>query len=81
MSKRSVSRRVDDLWRVALPVDFRAALGITHDTSLELTLDGRCIMLMVGEARCAICGAAGCTTIIGGKCICERCITIIKKLD
>lgn len=68
-----IIRRVDELGRVVLPVEFRRSLGIEERDPLEVSLEGECILLRRHEISCIFCGGAVDLSTYRGKSICAGC--------
>lgn len=73
-----VKRKIDELGRVVIPRDLRAALGLTPQTPLTMELSGERIILEKACESCALCGApvAENSTLS----LCKKCIAKVKKL-
>ena len=56
---RGVVRRIDDLGRVVIPVEYRKVLGIKVGDHLDLTLEGDGLALRPLRQACALCGGVG----------------------
>ena len=56
MKATGITRPVDPLGRVVIPVELRRSLGIKTDDLLEIFVDGEYIMLRKNEPACFFCG-------------------------
>ena len=75
---KSITRKIDKLGRIVLPIDYRKALGLDIDSEIALELDGATIKLNIAECRCKMCDAR-----IENKStlqICAKCIKKIKSI-
>lgn len=70
-------RKVDELGRIVLPVEFRKALNIGTGCDMNIELKDGSIVLTPNECVCSICK----TTIPADTKfnLCESCIAEIKK--
>lgn len=56
MNNTGVSRKVDELGRVVIPVELRRTLGIAEGTALDFHVDGENIVLRKQEKSCFVTG-------------------------
>ncbi|MGH0944439.1 AbrB/MazE/SpoVT family DNA-binding domain-containing protein [Bacillus mycoides] len=56
MKNTGVSRKVDELGRVVIPVELRRTLGIAEGTALDFHVDGENIVLRKHEKSCFVTG-------------------------
>lgn len=70
-----ISRKIDKLGRIVLPMDFRKALGLSIDAEVVMTLRGDSIVIKGKGERCRLCGLPG---AIGELGICSRCVEQIR---
>ncbi len=80
MKTTGITRPVDALGRVVIPVELRRVLNIKTDDYLEIFVDGEYIMLKKFDASCVFCGSKENVKEIRGKNICESCVNELKKL-
>ncbi len=80
MKTTGITRPVDALGRVVIPVELRRVLNINTDDYLEIFVDGEYIMLKKYEASCIFCGSKDKVKEVRGKNICEKCLNELKKL-
>lgn len=70
-------RKVDELGRIVLPVEFRKALNIGTGCDVNIELKDGSIVLTQNECVCSICKSA---IPAGTKFnLCEKCIAEIRK--
>ena len=68
-----VSRKIDHLGRIVVPVEYRRALGIRDGDELEISLDGdRVVLARVGPA-CVFCGAGDDLRSFRSRWLCDEC--------
>ncbi len=69
-----VTRKVDQLGRVVLPVELRRSLGLREGDLVEVGVDGSSILLTKVEARCTFCGSSTELREFAGKRVCQDCV-------
>ena len=74
MSSSGVTRKVDQLGRVVLPVELRRTLGLREGDLVEVALDGTRILLTTVDARCIFCGSGIDLLDFAGKRVCGGCV-------
>ncbi|XVG96210.1 AbrB/MazE/SpoVT family DNA-binding domain-containing protein [Eubacteriales bacterium KG127] len=80
MKTTGITRPVDALGRVVIPVELRRGLNINTDDYLEIFVDGDYIMLKKYEASCIFCGSKDNVKDVRGKNVCQNCIDELKQL-
>lgn len=73
MSSSGVTRKVDQLGRVVLPVEVRRSLGLREGDHVEVAVEGGRILLTKVETRCIFCGAGTELREFAGKRVCAGC--------
>ncbi len=68
-----VSRKVDDLGRIVLPVELRRVFNIRSGDELQIAVDGGDILLRKVEARCVFCDGGDGLRPYRGKQVCTEC--------
>ncbi|HUZ84181.1 MAG TPA: AbrB/MazE/SpoVT family DNA-binding domain-containing protein [Gaiellales bacterium] len=68
-----VVRRVDELGRIVIPVEIRRKLRIGEHDPLEITTNGRTIVLAKPRDACALCGSRHDLTPFRENQICASC--------
>ena len=79
MKSIGIVRKVDELGRIVLPIELRRTLNISLKDTLEIFVDGDCIVLKKYEPACIFCGNAKNVNNYKGKNICDDCLAEIKK--
>jgi len=74
MSSSGVTRKVDQLGRVVLPVELRRTLGLREGDLVEVALEGTRVVLTKVEARCIFCGSGADLRDFAGKRVCAGCV-------
>ncbi len=74
MKSIGMSRKVDDLGRIVLPVELRRQLGIKAGDELDISVDGAMVMLHKIEARCVFCDSQEGLRLHCEKQVCSECL-------
>ncbi|XKK18091.1 AbrB/MazE/SpoVT family DNA-binding domain-containing protein [Bacillus sp. A17A.1] len=69
MKNTGVTRKVDELGRVVIPVELRRNLGIAEGTALDFHVDGENVVLRKQEKSCFVTGEVSDSNIelLGGQ--------------
>lgn len=76
-----VSRRLDELGRIVIPAEFIYALGLSAGSSLNMRLEGDCIVMEKPVLSCQLCGGTDSLKNCGGHLICKHCRDLVKDAD
>lgn len=79
MKSTGVTRRLDSLGRIAVPIEIRRTMGIEEKDALEIFVDGDKIILKKYEPACIFCGDAEDVVNYKGKNLCKACLEELKK--
>jgi len=74
MKSTGITRKVDELGRVVIPIELRRTLDIEEKDPLEIFVDGDRIILRKYEPACVFCGSAADVTNFKGKNVCQGCL-------
>ena len=80
MKSIGVIRKIDELGRIVLPVEFRRTLNIKKNDSVEIYAQGNSIYITKSNPTCVICGKTTKLVDIDGKPICRGCVKNISKM-
>lgn len=80
MSRKGITRGLDGLGRVVIPISIRKMLNITTDDTLEIYTEGDKIVIKKYDPFCVFCGDEEGLTDYEGRRICKNCIKNIKEL-
>jgi AbrB family transcriptional regulator, transcriptional pleiotropic regulator of transition state genes len=69
-----VPRKVDDLGRIVVPVEYRRRLGIGEGDELEVSLEDDRIVLARAAAACTFCQGRSSLRAFHGRQVCADCI-------
>ena len=81
MKSICVIRKVDELGRIVLPVEFRRTLNIKNNDSLEIFAQNNSIYITKLNPSCVICGKTTKLTEVGDKYLCRNCLKAIGMLN
>jgi len=79
MKSTGMTRKVDELGRVVIPIELRRTLQIEEKDPLEIYVDGEKIILRKYEPGCIFCGNADKLRNFKDKNICEDCFNLMKN--
>ena len=79
MKSTGMTRKVDELGRVVIPIELRRTLQIEEKDPLEIYVDGEKIILKKYEPGCIFCGSADKLRTFKDKNICEDCFNLMKN--
>lgn len=74
MKATGITRKVDELGRIVLPVELRRTLDIAEKDVLEIYVEGNSIILKKYEPACIFCNYARNVINFKGKNVCPSCI-------
>jgi len=69
-----ITRKIDELGRVVLPIELRRKMGIGEKDSLEIYVDGDSIILKKYEPACIFCGDSKNVIEYKEKNVCAKCV-------
>ena len=79
MSSAGISRTIDRLGRIVVPVEFRRALGIDDHDLVEISLEGDRIVMVKRERACTFCGASANLREHRSKLVCTTCVSQLSS--
>lgn len=75
MKTTKLTKKIDDLGRIVIPVELRNALHINHQDEIEMHIDGACIVLTKKTKGCILCDSKeNLSEAKNGKFICFECL-------
>ena len=75
-----LTRRLDPLGRIVIPIELRRTLNIEEGNSLEIFTDGDNIVLRKYQPGCFICDSLKDVHTVDGVKICKSCAEKIAKV-
>ncbi len=79
MKSTGITRRVDELGRVVIPIELRRTMGIDQKDPLEIYVEGPMIILKKYAPACIFCDNAEDIVQFKGKNVCRKCIQLMQK--
>ena len=79
MKSTGMTRKVDELGRVVIPIELRRTLQMEEKDPLEIYVDGEKIILKKYEPGCIFRGNADKLRTFKDKNICEDCFNLMKN--
>lgn len=80
MKATGITRKVDELGRVVLPIELRRSLEIEEKTDLEIFTENNAIILRKAGHSCIFCNGVKGLTSFKGSSICSSCMREIVKI-
>lgn len=79
MKETGITRHLDDMGRIVLPVELRRKMQLTDGAAVEIYTEGSRIILEKHRDTCIFCGSEKGLTAFKGQNICSECETEILK--
>lgn len=79
MKKTFSIRKIDNLGRIVIPMDFRKALEIHDWDDLRIALEGNAVTIRKEHNNCTFCGSEKNLTPFEDKFICKSCLSKLKN--
>ena len=76
-----IERRIDELGRIVVPAEIRRTLNLPVGALMNITLEGKRIILEKSKNTCSLCSSESNLTKVAGNELCADCIAKIKKAD
>lgn len=73
MKATGITRRVDELGRIVLPIELRRGLDIEEKDLLEIYVEGSSIILKKYEKACIFCGSNDGISEFKNRNVCKAC--------
>lgn len=73
MKSTGITRRLDELGRIVLPIELRRTLDLDIKDSLEIFVENDMILLKKYQRSCMFCDSADDLIHFKGKLICRKC--------
>ena len=80
MKATGITRPVDPLGRVVIPVELRRSLGIKTDDLMDVFVEGEYIRPKTYESKSIFCGCGEDVVSLHDKNVCKKCIEEMKEL-
>ncbi len=79
MEDRGIIRKIDQLGRVVIPIEYRKNLDLNPRDNIKMTLVNNRIVIDKYTERCVFCGNKNRLREYRGKWICPKCAVDLKK--
>ena len=79
MKATGITRKIDELGRIVLPIELRRSLEIGEKDALEIYVEDDKIILRKYKSSCVFCGNEDSIIEFKNKNICADCIAHFKK--
>lgn len=80
MKSTGITRKVDELGRIVLPIELRRTLDIAVRDELEIYMEADRIILQKYEPSCVFCGSSRNLLSYCGKNVCTDCVRNMEKI-
>lgn len=75
---QTISRKIDKLGRIVLPMDYRKALGLEGGARVMLGINGNVITVKGADTSCRLCGSP--IEVSERLGVCTACVRKIKAI-
>lgn len=79
MRSSAITRQLDALGRVVIPIEMRRNLNIENRDSVEIYSENDCIIIKKAGESCVFCGCEENLLSFKDKSICSECLAQIKQ--
>ncbi len=79
MKSTGITRKIDELGRIVLPIEIRRNLEISEKDPIEIFVEEDSIILKKYQKSCVFCGSVDGIIDFKDKCICSECVATLKK--
>ena len=76
-----ISRKVDELGRVVIPIEIRNKFDIAEKDPIEIYVDGSTIILKKYEPNCVFCGNTKSLISYKDKLVCSKCAEKLSNFE
>jgi transcriptional pleiotropic regulator of transition state genes len=80
MKSTGITRKIDELGRIVLPIELRRTINISDRDTLEIYVENDRIILKKYGQTCTFCGENTSLLKFKNKCVCPRCTSELKNL-
>ena len=78
MKATGITRRLDELGRVVIPIELRKQFRISTKDPIEIYVEDDAIILKKHEPNCVFCGNSKNLIKYKGKMVCDKCVRKIS---
>jgi len=80
MKSTGMTRPIDNLGRIVLPIEIRKSLDIVSGDLLDISLENDRVVLTKYLPACIFCGSSFDTFEFGGKLVCRNCVCRLSNV-
>lgn len=80
MKSIGISRPVDNLGRIVIPIELRRGMDISEGDKIEIYTQGEFIVLEKCKSSCALCGSNNVSIEFEEKLLCESCLDKLQNI-
>lgn len=80
MRATGITRRLDKLGRIMLPMELRRNLEISNDDPIEIYVEGSSVVLRKKECACMLCGQEKDVLEFKSRRVCRNCLETLRSL-
>ena len=80
MKKTGITRKVDELGRIVIPMELRNRLKIDEKDAMEVYVENNSIVLKKVENKCVFCGGKKDITFYKDIAVCQNCIKELNDI-
>jgi transcriptional pleiotropic regulator of transition state genes len=75
-----IVRKIDELGRIVLPIEFRQSMELEPKDGVELYMEGKNLMIKKHEPACTFCNGTEDLKLFQNKLVCKTCRDRISKM-
>ena len=80
MNSTGITRKLDELGRIVLPMEIRTKFDINPKDALEIFVEDDKIILKKYQPCCILCGNTSDNVLLNEKRVCKKCIEKLNVL-
>lgn len=80
MKATGIVRKIDELGRIVLPIEFRQGMELEPKDGVELYMDGKNLIIKKHEPACTFCNGTEELKLFQKRFVCKECRDKISKV-
>lgn len=80
MKATGIVRKIDELGRIVLPIEFRQSMELEPKNGVELYMDGKNLIIKKHEPACTFCGGTSDLKQFENRLLCKECRHKISQI-
>ena len=80
MKATGITRKIDELGRIVLPIELRRTMDLGERDTIEIFTEADAIILKKHQESCVFCGGTKGIVTYKGKNLCPQCLRDLKSL-